>query len=259
MHQVLQQLSKINNFETFHLKDDLFNGDLKLINDIKDRISENKPLVVVKHHQYVNFTKYNMKVTTFNLARHPVSRWASAYNYCRGGMARAPAPKSQCINMPQWEVEESIDEHVIRDPWIKQRYSKYLQWIDSEDCIEHNLNVDKNWLEKPLANRKKFETTECIKNKILNSYLTVGILEELEDSLKLFERLMPNLFKDVFTVMAGEDVLTSIKHSKSVRSDKMSNHTFEYLCKRAFRYEVDVYKFLVARFKMQLEKFGLGR
>lgn len=59
---------------------------------------------------------------------------------------------------------------------------------------------------------------ERAKQNVIENFLLVGILEELEDVLLLLERLLPHYFSDVLTIYKSPGVFYSIPLNSYVRN-----------------------------------------
>lgn len=269
MHKVLKQLSETNNFDILHIEadgiaensDDLDSDDTlakSIISYVQNEESNGagKNLVIVKHHKTVNFTKFNMDVNSFNFVRHPVSRWVSAYNFCRGGMSRKPMVQQACQGFSQEFISMKLEDSVRADPWVTERYKPYFLWLEEDDCHFSDFD-EQNWVSYPKVLQMKQATTECIKSKISRLYVTIGTLEEYDLSMLVFEKYMPEVFTGALGVLHGRGTSNAIRNSKTVRQDGVSNETFNYLSSQPFKFEVDLYEFIVARLHQQAKMAGL--
>ena len=73
--------------------------------DLK-RATPDKPLMVIKHHLYTNFTMYGMEEPTWiNVAREPVSRFVSSYYFRRYGFNRHSGARNKKVLDGQWSVD----------------------------------------------------------------------------------------------------------------------------------------------------------
>ena len=94
------------------------------------------------------------------------------------------------------------------------------------------------------------------KNIILNEYFSIGILEVLKESLQLFEVIMPQIFKNAVAAYDRDlKVLKSSENSKTLVKETISNETREYLEKHQFSYDIDLYRFIEAKFYIQYRLF----
>ena len=68
------------------------------IRDNLNQATPDKPLIVIKHHLYTNFTEYGLEEPTWiNVAREPVSRFVSSYYFKRFGFARHEGVRNKRI------------------------------------------------------------------------------------------------------------------------------------------------------------------
>ena len=73
----------------------------KMVRSIKPdlkRASPEKPLMVIKHHLFTNFTEYGIEEPTWiNVAREPVSRFVSSYYFRRFGFNRHSGARNKKV------------------------------------------------------------------------------------------------------------------------------------------------------------------
>lgn len=282
LHTVLKILAEINEFDLRHIDDNEANqvnkgsdtdkyisalfiaDDMKKTKDKLDKIENGqftrkrqKPLLIVKHNKFINFTQYNINPfpTTFNLVRDPILRWVSAYNFCRGGMKNNPHILPHCKDMTQKQLEMTVEEYIKTDPWVVERHSRFMAWLtpDASGNCEFCRKMRDNW--QTDRTNSKLKTSEYIKTHIVNLYHTIGILEELKTSLLLFEKMMPRIFNHVEMAFESSEVGKAIENSKSVKQAVISNSTYNLLARTAFKYEIDVYEFIKRRYKHQVRQY----
>ena len=101
MKWLMSHLQKRNNFKLDHQrfcihKDDCYepyrddgpNGRRDFANYMRKTLEKNKnrKYILLKHHHWFNFTEFNLPMPTFiNVARNPVTRFASRYYFQRFG------------------------------------------------------------------------------------------------------------------------------------------------------------------------------
>lgn len=291
MVKILKYLSTANKFEILNLVDQKsikMNQDQQVIDKIIEfrqqqqndvtGVNKNavKPFVVIKHHQFINFSNlrsqnltdldrtFPPKAISFNLIRHPVHRWVSAYNFCRGGMQHKPVTRKGCADMSADELNIGINNYILTDPWITRRYSWFMSWLSTSECSfcnsmkwSHNQDWTLTDIKKKTANYLK---TEILSNQNKDAFYLVGILEEFELSLKLFARLMPRLFGEISydDILHYSGLKQATNSSGSTRKEQLSVENFDLLSRTAFRYEVDVYNFVKANFHRMIESYNLN-
>lgn len=153
--------------------------------------------------------------------------------------------------MTETDLNMSIDECIAnRSPEctgqsIEMSYS-YLSWL----CPTGS---------NPICNYKtkeqKLQALEYTKNIVLNNYFAVGILEDFSETLKLFEKIMPQIFTGVTNLYENDvSVKKIVTDTKTLSRGQISEVNRAYLEKNVFAYEVDLYNFVHVKFLKQLEK-----
>ena len=74
--------------------------------------------------------------------------------------------------------------------------------------------------------------------RLLNDYFLVGILEQFEDSLNLFEKVLPNFFRGARQAEASEYAKMAMNTTRTRDKKKMSWESREYLSTGPLKYEV---------------------
>jgi len=81
--------------------------------------------------------------------------------------------------------------------------------------------------------------------RFLNDFFIVGILEQFDDTLKLFEKLIPKFFQGAPHALVSEQVQGTTNLTKTKDKIRMSPTSREYLSTGPLKYEVS-YLFLRA-------------
>ncbi|KAM9554223.1 uronyl 2-sulfotransferase-like [Salvelinus alpinus] len=97
---------------------------------------------------------------------------------------------------------------------------------------------------------------ERAKQNVLENFLIVGILEELEDVLLLLERLLPHYFTDVLNIYKSPDYRKMGNMTGTVRKHTPTLEALQVLYHR-MRYEYDFYNFIRDQFHLMKKKIGL--
>lgn len=145
----------------------------------------NLPLVLLKHHTYVNFTNLGEKPPTYiNVVRHPVNQFSSFYYFQRygwgllkgkrkafaGSQADRQRTMDQCVQFNHPECADAIgllnkyfcgSEPICQEP----RYRVKVQDEHGEYKLEKRTDWDK------IA-----KATEQSKINIIRDYHAIGIL-----------------------------------------------------------------------------------
>ena len=273
MQTLLKRLEKKNGFKLHNLYDPGSKNENGLIFDamkaeddenLKKRDSqikysenqetetqESKTQVILKHHSFVDFQKHNFtQPTFFNVIRSPVDRFASEYYFCRNGWEKNPTYKgSGCSKMNETDLKQSLNECVSsKNPLCIAPNFVYIQWLcggDNKLCNFNKFDVS--------GKRRALEFT---KNLILNEYFTIGLLEDLDTSLRLFERIMPDVFGGVVDVfMNDEKVKDTIMSTKTRNRGKVSDEIRVVMEKTVFNYEMDLFNLVQYKFYQQVKMF----
>ena len=74
--------------------------------------------------------------------------------------------------------------------------------------------------------------------RFLNDFFLVGILEQFDDTLKLFEKLIPKFFKGAPHALVSEQVQGTTNLTKTKDKKSMSIESRQYLSFGPLKYEV---------------------
>ena len=89
---------------------------------------------------------------------------------------------------------------------------------------------------------------EIVKTNILNHYYIVGLLEEMELTLKLMESKMPQFLNGVLEVYKGPVGQGTTYTSSTAYNYTIDEDVRNYLSTGPLKYSVDVYKFITSLF-----------
>ena len=73
----------------------------------------------------------------------------------------------------------------------------------------------------------------------MNDYFVVGILEQFDDSLNLFEKVLPNFFRGARQAEASEYAKMAMNTTRTRDKKKMSRESRDYLQEGPLKYEVN--------------------
>uniref|UniRef100_A0A3B4UZQ1 Uronyl 2-sulfotransferase n=1 Tax=Seriola dumerili TaxID=41447 RepID=A0A3B4UZQ1_SERDU len=212
-------------------------------------------------HNKTRLTKHEQEVLTYiflclclrfrieqpvyiNIIRDPINRFLSNYFFRRFG---------------DWRGEQN---HLIRTPGMKddERY------LDINVCILENYPECSNPRvfyiipyfcgQHPQCREPGVWALERAKQNVLENYLLVGILEELEDVLLLLERLLPHYFTGVLNIYKSPDYRKMGNMTGTVRKHTPTLEALQVLYHR-MRYEYEFYNFIRDQFHLTKKKIGL--
>ncbi|KAG9336217.1 hypothetical protein JZ751_002564 [Albula glossodonta] len=190
-----------------------------------------QPFLFTRHVHFLNFTRFRIEQPVYiNIIRDPINRFLSNYFFRRFG---------------DWRGEQN---HLIRTPGMKDE-ERYL-WYRSCDFVGDTFVLR-------VADREPGEwALERAKRNVLENYLLVGVLEELEDVLLLLERLLPHFFTDVLSIYKSPEYKKMGNMTGTVRKHTPTLEALQVLYQR-MKYEYDFYAFIRDEFHLLKRKIGL--
>ncbi|XP_069014327.1 uronyl 2-sulfotransferase a isoform X2 [Embiotoca jacksoni] len=204
-----------------------------------------QPFLYTRHVHFLNFTRFRIEQPVYiNIIRDPINRFLSNYFFRRFG---------------DWRGEQN---HLIRTPGMKddERY------LDINVCILENYPECSNPRvfyiipyfcgQHPQCREPGVWALERAKQNVLENYLLVGILEELEDVLLLLERLLPHYFTGVLNIYKSPDYRKMGNMTGTVRKHTPTLEALQVLYHR-MRYEYEFYNFIRDQFHLMKKKIGL--
>jgi len=250
MHNILTMLSQWNNYE--HIKID---SAMMKFDDEKDLAAYLKsilrpPMTVMKHHYFFNFTEYGMKAPTWiNVMREPISWFESRYWFKQNGWIHKTGSRTK-ENSHDFE-----DERLDIDTCIRRKMKdcttvvwKYTRFFcgNSATCKGESRGFE-----------AKGAAAEIAKKRILRDYFLVGILEQFEDTLSLFQKLLPQFFTGAREAARSEFAKIAMNTTRTLDKKHMSTAAKEFLMKGPLSHEMDLYVFARSLFNEKLRLAGL--
>jgi len=250
MHDILRELSQKNLF--YYKKMDSsnmgFDDDISLTDYIKENIK--RPFFFHQHHFYTNFTKFDIdQPTMINVIREPISWFSSHYHFKLYGWSRKPGQRGDQNEMTLQECIDSGAPTCARNHW---RYMEFFCGSGPE-CQTATNQADEE--------AYKTRMLEKAKQRVLNDYFVIGVLEQFEDSLRVFEKLLPRYYRGALDVYHSKNIQTTRNQTKSLNKQELPDASIEKLRNGALRHEVDLYRFTRQLFnermkKMQMQRWG---
>uniref|UniRef100_A0A3B1IJ09 Uronyl 2-sulfotransferase n=1 Tax=Astyanax mexicanus TaxID=7994 RepID=A0A3B1IJ09_ASTMX len=204
-----------------------------------------QPFLYTRHVHFLNFTRFRIEQPVYiNIIRDPINRFLSNYFFRRFG---------------DWRGEQN---HLIRTPRMKddERY------LDINVCILENYPECSNPRlfyivpyfcgQHPQCREPGVWALERAKQNVLENFLLVGILEELEDVLLLLERLLPHYFSDVLTIYKSPAFWKVGNLTGTVKKSMPTLEALQVLYRR-MKYEYEFYNFVRDQFHLVKKKIGL--
>lgn len=244
MQNIIRVLAKRNdyNFYLSSVSNDTRPKVYSLMNEVKLIQSLASPMLYSRHIHYINFHKYGVVAPLYiNLIRDPIARFSSNYHFKRyGDMIDA---KGRQLTFKEGERDMDINECILNN---------------NPECMPARL-----WYIIPyFCGQAAFcrlpgvEAVRRAKMNVMENYLAVGVLEDFEGSLKVFQRLLPIHFDgalDTYTeMMSGENR----KNTSTVGKKKISPAAYALLRKR-MELDYEFYDFVFSMFKNLKKKLSI--
>ncbi|XP_077076215.1 uronyl 2-sulfotransferase a isoform X3 [Siphateles boraxobius] len=204
-----------------------------------------QPFLYTRHVHFLNFTRFRIEQPVYiNIIRDPINRFLSNYFFRRFG---------------DWRGEQN---HLIRTPQMKddERY------LDINVCIMENYPECSNPRlfyivpyfcgQHPQCREPGVWALERAKQNVIENFLLVGILEELEDVLLLLERLLPHYFSDVLSIYKSPTFWKMGNLTGTVKKHMPTIEALQVLYQR-MKYEYNFYNFIRDQFHLTKKKIGL--
>ena len=206
------------------------------------------PLLFSDHHHWLNLTDHNLPQATFlTFIRNPVDEFISEYYYCRFGTNDRPRYRTQdCKSMSLKKLDMSPAQ-------CQQEYSKFIK-----NCVEpHPIQlVDRLCGPDPKCsmgdvslsshNFQRVMTVELTKQRILQNYMFVGVMDHMKESLSILEKVLPRFFRgsnEVYDSMDIADFKNKTSANKRMSLEELDNDVRTQI-EQAMRHEIDLYKFI---------------
>lgn len=206
------------------------------------------PSVFIKHISFVNFTKFYLPEPIYiNLVRDPVERVISWYYYIRAPwyyVERKHAFPDTPLPDPNW-LKKDFETCVLRG----DRECRYTQGEKREGISDHRRQTmffcghDEECT--PFNSEGALERA---KRSVEQQYAVVGVLEDFNVTLTVFEHYIPRFFKGASKVYYGDMGLHKINHNafKPLVSEAVKD-----IVRKNFTREIEFYQFCRQRLYKQ--------
>ena len=262
MNDMLRGLSARNKFK--YIKMDAenmkFDEEQKLVDWLHTQgLQEGKPFFLMQHHYWMDFTKYPTakggsekfkQPTLINVMREPTSWFSSHYHFHLYGWKRNPGTRNS--KKEGMDLNSCILENVEQCQHNDWRYIEFFTGKMNADRQGKELKTD--------ADRAK--AVASAKERLVHDYHVIGILEQFEDTLELFEVMMPRYYKDALKVWKSDSVQNTRDQTQSLNKTELSQEAKDKLRSGILKYEYDLYQFTRALFNARLQymrKSALGK
>ena len=250
MHNIITILADWNNYT--HLKVESarvqFSNERALVDIVKQAVDQAKgaPLLMMKHHFYFDFRPYGLEQPTYiNVLRNPITWFESRYYFTQNGWKRNPGERK---HDPMGDVGDmTVDECVIHKKEICVDVSwKYTRFFCGNNVVCKGKSLDERRRALMLS-----------KKRLIEDFYIVGILEQFNDTLRVFEKIMPDWFNFDFEALGTDFTQEAIKRTKTENKIPMSQNARDYFANGPLKYDMDLYYFGRALFNRQMAALGL--
>lgn len=196
---VLRKLSKKSGaFDVFFHPSGAYDWDRdtmrQVAGQVQSSIPRNKGFVYARHFYHVDFHKFGMMNYTYlTIIRDPVARVVSSYLYY----------------------------HFSSKPHIRAMLDPSHRGETLETCLQHeHEGCTSNLMTKYFCGHARFcklgdrQALEVAKHNLRTQFAAVGIMEEMELSLRLFKAVLPDYFRTLDVSLLS--VLNKNEHSLEV-------------------------------------------
>ncbi|XP_070554191.1 uronyl 2-sulfotransferase-like [Ptychodera flava] len=230
MLAVTEKTSHLNDF--YLVKSQEFHGRTVSENEEAELVSEimniTPPFLYNRHLDYINFEKHGIEDAPMyiNLIRDPVERKISSFYYLRFG------------DVQRLRETTKRDTNVTFDECVLDMH---------DECSGGKITIIPYFCGQSDRCREDGEwALETAKRNVVEKYVFVGILEEFERSLRIFQYLMPQFFRSApkaYKIIKRKNVMSKFK---SV-SRKESPETVKEIMRGRMQLDYEFYNFIKER------------
>jgi len=250
MNGLLRSLARRNGFnyqklEPVDIQGDKFDVEVPLVRYLKEHYRP--PYFLLKHHFFFNFTKYEMpfsEPTYVNVIRDPLDWFVSHYYFERFGWARKQTERG--FRGTKSDLERTVDECVrIRHPECVHPPWKYVEFICGTSPLCQTSRLSTVGMQRAVLISKR---------NVATRFYMVGILEQFDDTLKLFEKMLPKYYGGAYNIYNTDEVQKHRNQTKTVNRKEVLPATREFFMKGPLRYAFDLYEYSKALFNERLRR-----
>jgi len=212
------------------------------------------PLMVIKHHLFTNFSLHGIPEPTWvNVAREPVSRFISSYYFRRYGFNRHEGVRNKKVKKGERQIDMGLEECILtKAPECSEEEA-------NQAFLEYMCGSPQIWPDcSTIATEGRVRALERAKKHVINNYFVIGILEDFENTLSLFEEMIPSVFMGARQVYEkiGDQILNQ---TATAKKGEISPRARKILETGPLRYQVDLYNLIKSLYQEKLHKFGITK
>jgi len=243
MLAIIRELSDKNKFLLY--TSSVFNVTRPSILDLQAEVklidSLMSPVIYSRHIHFIDFSKFGAQTPVYiNMIRDPIERFLSNYYFRRFGDSRQAGPRQAKQWLPG-DRSRSVNECILRN---HSECSGIKLWYIVPYFCGHEL----------ICKRPSREALSRAKVNLLDHYMAVGILEDFEGTLNVFEKLFPRFFTGAAALW--KEIEAARQNTKTLGKTSLSPKAYSVLRNR-MDIEYEFYNFALALFQ-HLKDFHLG-
>lgn len=279
MKYIISTLQKANNFHMDYQAPCI--NKATCATDLQDGIGAEKTLsdhvnderekfpgkfILLKHQYWLNFTKLGMEQPTYiNVVRDPVTRFSSMYYFQRYGFASMGSADRQGVQRHTWkgteeDIQQTLDQCVEN---MSEECTEPLQVLVRYFCGTDTACQMKSPIMGKFGSKNDWtkvgNAAKIARKNIIEQYYAIGLMEQFEETLALFEKVLPQFFAGAQAAYNSQFVRTKRDSSKTAHTDGFSNSTRSWLEQGPLRYEMDLYNLIKSIFVQRLNYFGINK
>ena len=153
--------------------------------------------------------------------------------------------------MTDAELHMTIDECVN----TKNKACVYPVW----KYIEFFCGNDPRCRDRGRTDASKKIALEMAKKRVVDEFFVIGVLEQFEDTLKLFDKMLPSVYATAPEVYNTPLMQMKRQSTKTVNVTPMSLSTRQFFMNGPLKYDFELYTFVRQLFNERLKYFGIER
>ncbi|XP_020914248.1 uronyl 2-sulfotransferase isoform X2 [Exaiptasia diaphana] len=191
------------------------------------------PFVFHGHFHFVDFSKYGSTTPIYiNLIRDPIDRFVSAYYFTRFGDGRN---RTWGFKGTKSDKFRTLDECVL---------SNYSECTNSNKLL---YTIPYFCGQTRGCRGSSYTSLRRAINNVVNNYLAVGVLEDVNSFIKVLERLLPAFFKEAY--MEAVKIGNSSQRMSTITKNKRSlSAKARSVLRRRLHLEYRFYNFVKEKF-----------
>jgi len=170
------------------------------------------------------------------MLREPASWFQSHYYFERFGWRRKTDSRVS-FSGSEADRSRSINTCVQEQHYeCKNSRYPYIEFICGNDCLEARSIKNNGLITDPVIVAKMTVMLRKVKKLLLENYFVVGIMEDFETSLRLFEAMMPEVFSGAIEANRSPEVAAARNATMTETGERLTERNMEVL-RGVFKWE----------------------